>query len=856
MTGTPSSAHPAGTRIGPYEVLGFIGAGGMGEVYRVRDTRLGREAALKVLPASLAADSDRRARFEREARAVAAVQHPNVVVLFDAGVDGEIPWIAFELLRGTTLAQQIARRGPLPAGETADLIAQAARGLAAAHAQNVLHRDLKPDNLFLTRDGRLKILDFGIARVIRDPSGHGDRTLTQLPAAGVPGTASYMSPEQVRGEPADARSDIFALGAVSYELLSGRKAFDGPTAAETMTMILRETPPDISPAPPAPLAAIVQRCLEKSPDSRFQSAADVGFALDAISSGTIPARRARILDWRAVAALVLALAVGGAAGAMWLRSRAASPAEPEFTRLTFRNGAVTGGRLGPGTDEVTYSARWEDDEAGRVFTSPIGAIDSRPIDVGGARLLALSATGEMALLVRPAGAIVPRGTLARLPRGAQAPREIADAVQDAAWSPGGELAAVRWNGSSARLEYPIGHVLFEARPPSWIEHPAFSPDGRRIAFLLHDVQRFDQAGGVAVVDVETGRTARVLTDWTVVNGLAWAPAGLLVSGDRDGRGIGSVFAIDARGRTRGVLNAPDSLQLLDAGAERRLLVAREHDRIAAIVQAPGDTRERDLSWQDGSWVRDLSADGRLLLFDEEADAGGAHAGVYVRSTSGAPAVRLGDGHAVALSSDGRFALARLRFTTPSRWLVLPTGPGQPHELRTGAVTLSEVGAFLPDDRELLIMGSAPGRPARMWRIPADGGGAPGPATPEGIVGRVLSPDGRSMMVRIDGRWHVFDLENGRDAGLAAGVRDDDQPLRFGTAAGELFVGEGYAWETIVRVDLAAGTRRVVTRIPRPDAVGLLDVTPPRVSADGTAYAYTTLQAPSDLFLVRLRNGGW
>ena len=300
----------SGTKLGPYEILAPLGAGGMGEVYRARDTRLGRDVALKILPESFARDSDRLRRFEQEARAVAALNHPNILALFDIGQHNGSPFLVSELLEGESLRAGLDR-GALPQRKTIEYGVQIAHGLAAAHEKGIVHRDLKPENVFITKDGRIKILDFGLAKLAQKAGADPDEvTLTSSnTAAGVVmGTASYMAPEQVRGEAADPRTDIFAFGAVLYEMLSGARAFRRDTPAETMTAVLKDDPPELSdPVRPvsSALERIVRRCLEKNPEQRFQSARDLSFALSALSgtdaSGSVRAtaapRRVPLLLW-------------------------------------------------------------------------------------------------------------------------------------------------------------------------------------------------------------------------------------------------------------------------------------------------------------------------------------------------------------------------------------------------------------------------------------------------------------------------------------------------------------------------------------------------------------------------------
>jgi serine/threonine-protein kinase len=277
-----------GTQFGPYRIVAPLGAGGMGEVYRAHDTRLGRDVALKVLPERFARDLDRLSRFEREARAVAALAHPNILVLYDVGADQGVPYAATELLEGETLRRHAAR-GPLPWRKAVEVAAAVADGLAAAHAKGIVHRDVKPDNLFLTTDERVKILDFGLARVELGASPVQGETRSYSPGqtqtGAVLGTPAYMAPEQVRGLPADARIDLFALGCVLYEIVSGRRPFAGQTDAELAATILHDEPPSLAGAGakvPAELDRLIRHCLEKNPEARFQSARDLAFALRAL----------------------------------------------------------------------------------------------------------------------------------------------------------------------------------------------------------------------------------------------------------------------------------------------------------------------------------------------------------------------------------------------------------------------------------------------------------------------------------------------------------------------------------------------------------------------------------------------
>jgi eukaryotic-like serine/threonine-protein kinase len=365
------------TRLGPYEIVALLGAGGMGEVYRARDTRLRREVAVKVLPDSFSSDSERLRRFEHEARAAGALNHPNILASYDVGAQNGCPYLVSELLEGETLREPL-RSGPLSVKKSIEIAVQIAQGIAGAHEKGIVHRDLKPANIFLTTEGRVKILDFGLAKLSQQLTIDGAETDT-LSAESDPGvmlgTMGYMSPEQVRGKPADARSDIFALGTIIYEMVSGHSAFQKDSAADTIAAILRQDPPELSAQGgkiPPPIERLIRHCLEKNPAERFQSARDLAFALDALSglpttksSPVVPeGSQSRKWPWL-LAAAGLALVALGVIGSRLLSLRVGPVALPTFQQLTFKRGILYSARFAPDGKTVIYSARWDSITPGR-----------------------------------------------------------------------------------------------------------------------------------------------------------------------------------------------------------------------------------------------------------------------------------------------------------------------------------------------------------------------------------------------------------------------------------------------------------------------------------------------------------
>ena len=391
----PAMALPKGTKLGPYEISAPLAAGGMGEVYRARDARLDREVALKVLPESFSADADRLRRFEQEARSIATLNHPNILSVHDVGTQDGTHYIVTELLQGSTLREKLIS-GPIPTRRTIEIAIQVAQGLAAAHEKGIVHRDLKPDNLFLTQDSRAKILDFGLAKRTESALQPNDATRASsmhTSAGMLLGTVGYMSPEQVRGELVDHRSDIFALGTVLYEMLTGKPAFRRNSSVETMTAILNEEPAELASAsqpPPPALQHIVHRCLEKDPNQRFQSAKDLSFALESIAAGSPSqatpiqlvrrSRRALALPLTALALVLIFLA--------W-RAWAPPPKQPVWRQMTFGLGYLSTARFGPDGQTIVYSAAWDTPQT-KIYTSRTNGTEIRPLDSPPARLLAIS----------------------------------------------------------------------------------------------------------------------------------------------------------------------------------------------------------------------------------------------------------------------------------------------------------------------------------------------------------------------------------------------------------------------------------------------------------------------------------
>jgi Tol biopolymer transport system component len=841
-----------GVRFGPYEIVSPIAAGGMGEVYRGHDTRLQRDVAVKVLPKGVATDPERVRRFQQEARAAGSLNHPNVTALYDVGTHEGAPYVVSELLEGQTLRERLDE-GPLPLRKALEYAVQVAHGLAAAHEKGIIHRDLKPENVFVTRDGRVKILDFGLAKLVEAEGRPGDADTSATEGRSAPGvvlgTAAYMSPEQVRGKPADARSDIFAFGAMLYEMLSGRRAFRGASAADTMSAVLREDPPDLSltgRAVPTEMDRIVRRCLEKSPAERFQSAQDLAFHLQGAAALPTGAARlfARPASWRGAALAVAGLIVGLAAGAVLVdRGR---PRLPTYKRLTFRRGAVVGARFAPDGRTVVYDARWEDRPA-EIFAARTESPESRALELAPAQLLAVSSSGELAVLLRPRylRGFVNRGTLARVPLSGGSPREILEDVQAADWAPdAASLAIIRDLGGRNRIEYPIGTVLYETG--GYASHLRVSPRGDRVAFLDHPLQS-DDGGNVAVVD-RAGKKTTLSREWLSVAGLAWSPGGdeVWFTGAKVGLSR-ALWSVSLAGRERPILEAMGPLSLHDVGSGR-VLLAREDLRREIVGLLPGEDRERNLSWLDWSRATHLSDDGKSLLFSEQGEGAGRNASIYLRRTDGSAPVRLGQGISTELSPDGKWALA-LRPGSPTQLQLLPVGAGEVKLLTQDEIN-HQWAVWCPDGSRVVFSGNLPGHGVRLYVQPITGG-RPEPFTPEGvrITWHPVSPDGRTVAALGPGeRGFLYPLDGGEPRDIP-GLVEGDRPLRWSGDGRALFLlRDGEVPASVFRLDLAAGNREKWMEFTPSDPAGVGVINPVFLTPDGRHYVYSFRRVLSDLYV--------
>jgi WD40 repeat protein len=858
-------ALTSGIKLGPYEIRSLLGAGGMGEVYRAHDSRLNRTVAIKVLPTSFSADRDRLQRFAQEARAAAALNHPNILSIFDIGEEQGAPYVVSELLEGETLRERL-RNGPLPIRRVVDYSLQVARGLAAAHDKGIVHRDLKPENLFLASDNRVKILDFGLAKLTgpQTNDGSGDAPTVQVAtdAGVVMGTAGYMSPEQVRGKPADHRSDLFSFGAILYEMISGKRAFHGETSADTMSAILKEETPELSETArnvPPGLERIVRHCLEKHPAQRFQSAGDLAFDLEALtdvsaatkSGAQAAVQQASVGSSRrqlAAAAGVIVLAAAMLGLGWWLgRGKGATPLA-EYKQITFRTGFIGNARYTP-DGSIVYSASWDGGDF-QLYLARTDDTVSRELGPKHAELLAISKSGELAVRLNTVfmNGYARIGTLARVPLGGGTPREVLENVQDADWSANGDsMAVVRFvpENSHWRLEYPIGHVLLDS--VNWLSHPKISSDGQWIAFADHENPAGDDQGSIAVVDMH-GHEKKLSSGWISAQGIVWSPTGNEIWFTSSDTGSAqNLRGVTLDGKLRTITNVPGGMWLQDIRNGMPLILT-DQKRIGLRGVPPGGKEERELGWLGWAIPGDISRDGKKVLFEEEADGGGPNYTVFLRDTDGSPPVRIGEGRGLAISPDSKWVITKPAKGGPLS--VVPTGAGEARQLTHDNVDYTQA-RYLPDGEQLLAGGIEAGHGARDYLIDLSNGNAK-PITPEGFAGTILSPDGRSFVVLgPDGKWGIWPLD-GSGLRPLPGIDSRYYVNAWAPDGASVYVGESHSHERTVKMFRAnVATRKMDVwktfgdSLPTgANAGGAL------FSSDGSAYVYLYSQVLSQAYVVK------
>lgn len=843
-----------GQLVGHYRVLEKIGAGGMGEVFRARDERLGRDVALKLIRPASSDNPDHLRRFEQEARAAAALNHPNILAIYNVGFEGTTPYIVSELLEGETLRRRLTE-GRIPPRDAAEYALQVVHALIAAHDRHIVHRDLKPENLFITKDDRIKILDFGVAKLQPGPDDNrGIENLTTVTKHGaVIGTVAYMSPEQLRGKIVDHRSDIFSFGAILYEMMAGCRAFHGETEVDTITAVLREEPEteNLEHAKiPTAYQEIVRHCLEKDPENRFQSAKDLAFALQTISgSGSVKTRggfgpymRPRVA-WAIAAVLAIATVA-----LLVSRLIPASNSAPTYRRVTFELGTVYSARFSPdGT--IVYSASWNNKPV-QLFSTVGALLQSQALQFTDANLLSISHTTEMALVLHGthSGQMeTVNGVLASAPLAGGSPREILPDVRWADWDGEGNLAVVHYAGGHSRLEYPVGTILYQTS--GWISNIRFSPRHDMIAFMDHPVL-WDTRGTVRIVDLQ-GQVRSLTQEWESESGLGWRPDGkeIWFAGIDNGHNL-NLMAVGLTGKLRTLLDLPVEVRLEDVSANGRVLVSLNSTRLAMEYTTLGSNEGVDIGWHDWNSPRDISSDGKFVLFDDASEAAGPNYAVATRKVDGELPVKLGDGSSGGLSPDGKWAISISPSPAPKITL-LPIGAGPSQSINVSGLdhVITGWARFLTDGKRLAVNGDTNGHGARCYTVELGTGKATA-VTPEGILCGPSSPDSRFIVgTAADRSIEIYSLDGGRTRSIP-NFGDTFVSVQWSEDGAALYCYHpGEFPSKVYRVDIATGKATVIQQLKPGVSAGVVLLAPIVVSRDGKRFAYAYNQTLSALYLI-------
>jgi len=838
----------------------------MGEVYRARDTRLDRTVAIKVLPHHLSSNPDLKQRFEREARAISSLNHPRICTLHDVGHQDGIDFLVMECLEGESLAERL-RKGPLSLKETLKIGVEVCEALEAAQKAGIVHRDLKPANIMLTKNGA-KLMDFGLAKAAAPGLGSSASApllsaaktmseatpLSPLTSAGmVIGTIQYMAPEQIEGKEADARSDLFALGSVLYEMATGKRPFEGKSQISVASAILEKDPVPmrtLKPLTPAAFERVVSSCLAKNPEDRFQNAHDVRLDLEWIAEelpqlaaqhpAQVDKSRFRILPWAITLAVVL-LAVA----AIFVAQRE-KPA-PQYTSVTFREGTLSGARFSHDGQTIVFSGRWEGEPA-QMSVARVGSPESRSMGIPAAEVASISSSDELAIFLGCEENFFLNcgGTLATVSLAGGSPRTLAEHVAQADWHPDGKRMVISVSSPDGpRLEFPPGHVIYKQNA-GWFGHPRFSPDGRMIAFENHFIAGNDD-GQVELLDMNGKHS--VLFKSSSVEGLAWSPDGreLWFAATETGGWADTIFAVHPGSKPRVVLTSP-SIRLYDISKDGRLLLSHESWRRQLIGLFPGDKSDHPYSWDDDTQPSAISTDGRLISFYESGElyAIARDYQSYYRPTDGSPAVRLGVG-APAISPDGKWVVLGSNQSNPKRPLQLqPLGPGEPRDLATpGLIAFNRV-RWSDDNRQIVYEAQTEQGGWNAYRQMIASG------APILLMANIrdsypaLSPDGRMAALRKEHDGIYLCSVNGSQPVRLKAASDEEFPIRFAEGGKSLLVAGPTGRELVLTlIDLASGRRQLWKRLDTESRADQLFVATP----DLKYYAYPFPRYSSVLYTV-------
>jgi len=873
-----------GETIGPYEVLSELGSGGMGTVYLAQDARLGRKIALKLLPPQFTNDKDRLRRFQQEARAASALNHPNILTVYEIEQKADIHYIATEYVDGVTL-RQLLSTDQLELHRILSIATQIASALQAAHAAGIVHRDIKPENVMIRSDGYIKVLDFGLAKLTENEFAP---TTSETNPGVVMGTPRYMSPEQARGLDVDLRTDIFSLGTVIYEMVTGRVPFEGETTSDIIAAIIKDEPEPMSlsvPELPSEFEEVVNKALAKDLGLRYPTIADFGSDLQRLKDGiqlnalarftsdastkrqtatrlgstdpqaqqnTDPLSIKASTRWAISAALGLVVLIAVVTVVSLNRRGKPAPAPSANNRqntrqLTNRDGFISASRFAPDGKGVIYSAGFDGKPLELFFTDAEGS-DSRSAGIQSAALKSVSRTGKIAVLfdfeLNWSDGF--NGTLAILPADGGKPEVLMQGVDDAAFAPdGNNLAIVRSVMGEQQLEYPAGHLLYKS--DGWMSYPRFSPKGDKIAFFEHPLGDF--SGSLVVFDLGAQKKIDISTGWVSLKGLAWNPKTdeIWFGGSRVGKKL-SINAVSLSGQLRtNLYDVPViGARIDDISDDGTMLINQgsNHSTMMVVEDKSAKEVESQFAWTTSA---DLSADGNTLLYYEWGweNTSGASEGnsVYLRKLDSNERIHLGPGKALALSPDGNWALA-LQSTPQPQLVLLSTLGAQAKALPNRGIKEYHYASFFPDGRQILFTGVEARKDAAIRSFVQDvNTGEVHPLTEEWTTARRVSPDGKSIITLQPDRTYYIQPLIGGEATPIPGLESGDEPIQWSDDGSAVYViGPGEFATKIYRVTLNNGARREWEDIDPPNKVGLvgLETNPGGIliTPDGKMSVYT------------------
>lgn len=843
----------AGSHLGPFEIRGPLGAGGMGEVYRAKDSRLQRDVAIKILASEAVTNAEKYRRFQLEALAASALNHPNILVVHDIGIENGIHYIVSEFVDGVSM-RKLLQSGPVQIKQLLMLATQIAEGLAVAHQAGIIHRDLKPENIMVTHDGRVKILDFGLAKLSLPKLG-GEEAETIPPSLTetgiIQGTVPYMSPEQAAGKSVDFHSDQYSFGLVLYEMATGKRAFSRKSVPETLSAIINEEASPISslnPKIPAPISWLTERCMAKDPRQRYESTTDLfrdlrdlrdHLPLTTSVEGMAPVskhEKSRLHFLPVTIALILAAALAYLAGkrlsSVGVEQATMRPI-PSFQRLTFQRGQIGGARFSLDGQSIIYSASWNGNPE-ELFSTRPGSSEGRPLGISPpAEILAISHSGQMAILMGTNGT-----TLAVAPLGGGAPRELVENVGWADWAPDGkELAIIHRTEGKRELEFPIGKSLYKTT--GWIGDLRIK--GMQIAFIDHPSPAA-AAGSICIVDSK-GNKKQLSRQWPGVRGLAWSSAGEEIwFTAREGTTQYALYAVNLAGQERVVQTAPGDLMLWDTATDGRVLLSLENYSVDTFVLLPDETKERDLTWLDNTAAVDLSADAKVLLLNRYGAGAGTSDITYLRYTDGSAAIPLGEGSAVALSPDGKWALASTG-TSQQQLVLLPTRAGDRKLMPSYGIEKYFQACWFQDGKRILFSGHETGDQQNHLYVQdlLTGKQHLLTSTPVDLGKIAVSPDGEWAAAISKGKVTIFPVKGGKARAVS-----DGEPIRWSVDGRSLFV---WIEPNIYRVDVSNGHKELWKEIKPSVKAGISTMFSPLLSADGRSYLYSYARILSDLYVV-------